>query len=60
MIPDLDVDDISTFEENTFESRVSTKMKCSLITILDDFKDNEEVLIIGNMIFNTHVVISHA
>jgi len=40
VIPDLDVEDAGTSEENTFESRVSINMNSSLITIPHYSKDD--------------------
>jgi len=56
MIHDLE-EEVETVEENIFESRVSVNMNPSLITIADDFKDDNEVLIIGKWILDTHLVI---
>ena len=58
MFPSLEGEDLATMEEDTCDSRVSMNMNSSLITIPDDFKDDKEVLIIGNIILHTHVIIS--
>jgi len=58
MFPNLEEENLTTMEEDTCDSRVSMNMNSSLITIPDDFKDDREVLIIGNIILHTHVIIS--
>ena len=47
MIPDLEEEDVEHVGENIFESRFSINMNPSLINIHDDFKDDKELLIIG-------------
>jgi len=57
MFPNLE-EDLGTMEEDTCDSRVSMNMNSSLITIPEDFKDDKKVLIIGDIILHTDVIIS--
>jgi len=58
MFPNLEEEDHATMEADTCASRVSMNMNSSLVTIPNNFKDDREVLIIGNIILHTHVIIS--